>query len=109
MFQIYLENFTLPFFYVGVAWGSVHLSEFSHVLELHILQQMCLISFRSLNPPPAIFTPVTSELWWLDTKLVTRDVNLTLVLAIPECRNINNNNTKLFSVKHTYIYCTYVV
>jgi hypothetical protein len=33
---------------------------------------------------------------------------VTLVLAIPECCNINNN-TKLLSVKHTYIYCTNVL
>jgi hypothetical protein len=30
------------------------------------------------------------------------------MLAIPECCNINNN-TKILSVKHTYIYCTYVL
>jgi hypothetical protein len=33
---------------------------------------------------------------------------ITLVFAIPECCKINNN-TKLLSVKHTYIYCTYVL
>jgi hypothetical protein len=31
------------------------------------------------------------------------------VLAIPECCNINNNSTKLLSVKHTYIHCTCIL
>jgi hypothetical protein len=33
----------------------------------------------------------------------------TLVFTIPECCNTNNNSTKLFSVKHTYIYCTCIL
>jgi hypothetical protein len=37
-----------------------------------------------------------------------RPVWPALVFAIPECCNINNNIT-LLSVKHTYIYCTYVL
>ena len=40
---------------------------------------MCLISFSSLNVPLAIFTPVTSELWRLDLKLVARDEKLTFL------------------------------
>ena len=39
---------------------------------------------------------------------LTVQVYFTLVLAVPECCNINNN-TKLLTVQHTYIYCTYIV
>ena len=74
MFQIHSENFTVAFFSVGLAWLSLYLSKFSHVLELQTLEEKCLLSFLSLNPPPVIFTPLTSELWRSDMKLVACDV-----------------------------------
>ena len=85
MFQIYLENFTTSSFYVGLVWVSIYLSEFSRVLEVQTLEEKRLIPFCSLNPPPALFPPVTSILWRLDMKLLIRDVLMNFVVFPPGC------------------------